>query len=158
MAAFAGRPLLDHALDRIAAAGIETAVVNVCHYADQIERHLAARTQPKIVISDERGVLLETGGGPAGNNAVRHTYKWGVGPYTDGLFAQSNLGVVVKAGVWLMPAPEKFDFAARDFSLLSFIPCAPALAAPYSIATNSKSAADTVIAALEDAYRAGGGG
>lgn len=67
-----------------------------------------------VVLPDGR--LLETGGGPAGNNAVRHTYKWGVGPYLDGLFGQSNLGVVVKAGVWLMPAPEKFDFAAFEYT------------------------------------------
>ncbi|MDE2399386.1 MAG: FAD-binding oxidoreductase, partial [Burkholderiales bacterium] len=61
------------------------------------------------------GSLLETGGGAAGNNHVRHTYKWGVGPYLDGLFGQSNLGIVVKAGVWLMPAPEVFDFAAFEY-------------------------------------------
>ncbi|MEI7465427.1 MAG: FAD-binding oxidoreductase [Burkholderiales bacterium] len=66
-----------------------------------------------VVLPD--GSLLETGGGPTGNNAVRHTYKWGVGPYLDGLFAQSNLGIVVKAGIWLMPAPEKFDFAAFEY-------------------------------------------
>ncbi len=66
-----------------------------------------------VVLPD--GKLLETGGGPTGNNAVRHTYKWGVGPYLDGLFAQSNLGIVVKAGIWLMPAPEKFDFAAFEY-------------------------------------------
>lgn len=67
-----------------------------------------------VVLPD--GALLETGGGPAGNNTVRHTYKWGVGPYLDGLFAQSNLGIVVKAGIWLMPAPEKFDFAAFEYT------------------------------------------
>lgn len=66
-----------------------------------------------VVLPD--GSLLETGGGPTGNNTVRHVYKWGVGPYLDGLFAQSNLGIVVKAGIWLMPAPEKFDFAAFEY-------------------------------------------
>ena len=66
-----------------------------------------------VVLAD--GSLLETGGGPSGNNTVRHTYKWGVGPYLDGLFAQSNLGIVVKSGIWLMPAPERFDFAAFEF-------------------------------------------
>ncbi|MDE2367630.1 MAG: FAD-binding oxidoreductase [Burkholderiales bacterium] len=66
-----------------------------------------------VVLAD--GSLLETGGGPAGNNHVRHTYKWGVGPYQDGLFVQSNLGIVVKSGVWLMPAPERFDFAAFEY-------------------------------------------
>jgi MurNAc alpha-1-phosphate uridylyltransferase len=59
----AGRPLVDHVLDRLAAAGIERAVVNVHYLADQIERHLKGRTAPAIVISDERDKLLNTGGG-----------------------------------------------------------------------------------------------
>jgi N-acetyl-alpha-D-muramate 1-phosphate uridylyltransferase len=59
----AGKPLLDHVLDRLAAAGVERAVVNVHYLADQIERHLAGRTSPRITISDERGQLLDTGGG-----------------------------------------------------------------------------------------------
>ena len=50
----AGKPLIDHVLDRLAAAGVERAVVNVHYLADQIERHLAGRTRPQIVISDER--------------------------------------------------------------------------------------------------------
>jgi MurNAc alpha-1-phosphate uridylyltransferase len=60
-----GRAMLDHALDRLAAAGVETAVVNVHHLAEQIEKHLAGRGRPRIVISDERAALLETGGGIA---------------------------------------------------------------------------------------------
>jgi len=58
-----GRPLIDHVLDRLAATGVEQAVVNVHHLADQIEKHLAGRRAPKIVISDERAQLLDTGGG-----------------------------------------------------------------------------------------------
>jgi N-acetyl-alpha-D-muramate 1-phosphate uridylyltransferase len=58
-----GKALIDHVLDRLAAEGVERAVVNVHHLADQIERHLAQRQQPKIVISDERAELLGTGGG-----------------------------------------------------------------------------------------------
>jgi MurNAc alpha-1-phosphate uridylyltransferase len=59
-----GRPLVDHALDRMAAAGIELAVVNIHHHADLLERHLAARSGPPCVaISDERGALLDSGGG-----------------------------------------------------------------------------------------------
>ena len=61
----AGRPLIDHVLDRLAAVGVERAVVNVHYLADQIERHVAARIRPKITISDERGKLLDTGGGVA---------------------------------------------------------------------------------------------
>lgn len=59
----AGKPLIDHVLDRISAAGISHAVVNVHFLADQIERHLANRKAPKITISDERDALLDTGGG-----------------------------------------------------------------------------------------------
>ena len=59
----AGQALIDHVLDRLADAGVETAVVNVHHMADLIERHLKTRTRPKIQISDERGELLDTGGG-----------------------------------------------------------------------------------------------
>jgi MurNAc alpha-1-phosphate uridylyltransferase len=57
-----GRPMIDHTLDQLAAAGVETAVVNVHWLGDQIIRHLAGRTRPRIVISEERA-LLETGGG-----------------------------------------------------------------------------------------------
>lgn len=59
----AGAPLLDRVLDRLQAAGVKTAVVNVHHLADRMEAHLAGRTQPEIIISDERGLLLDTGGG-----------------------------------------------------------------------------------------------
>jgi N-acetyl-alpha-D-muramate 1-phosphate uridylyltransferase len=61
----AGKALIDRVLDKLAAAGVKTAVVNVHYLADQIERHLAKRKKPKIVISDERGLLLDTGGGVA---------------------------------------------------------------------------------------------
>lgn len=59
----AGKPLLDYALDNLAAAGITRAIVNVHYLADQIEQHVAHRAQPSITISDERQQLLETGGG-----------------------------------------------------------------------------------------------
>lgn len=61
----AGRPLLDHVLDRLAAAGVKTAIVNVHYLPDQLEAHLAARSgkPPETLVSDERGVLLDTGGG-----------------------------------------------------------------------------------------------
>jgi MurNAc alpha-1-phosphate uridylyltransferase len=59
----AGRALIDHVLDRLVEAGVERAVVNVHHFADQMQQHLAHRKHPQIVISDERGLLLGTGGG-----------------------------------------------------------------------------------------------
>lgn len=63
MVPVAGKPLLDHMLDKLAQAGVERAIVNVHYLADQIERHLAARTSPAITISDERNQILGTGGG-----------------------------------------------------------------------------------------------
>lgn len=63
MVAVAGKPLLDHVLDRLAEAGVERAVVNVHYLADQIERHVAGRTRPRVAVSDERAQILGTGGG-----------------------------------------------------------------------------------------------
>ena len=59
----AGKALIDHTLDRLAQVGVERAVVNVHAFADQMEAHLARRTDLEILISDERDALLETGGG-----------------------------------------------------------------------------------------------
>jgi MurNAc alpha-1-phosphate uridylyltransferase len=57
------KSLIDYVLDRLAAVGVERAVVNVHYLADQIERHLAGRQRPQIVFSDERSELLGTAGG-----------------------------------------------------------------------------------------------
>ena len=60
----AGRPLLDHVLDKLRAAGVEKVVVNVHYLPGSIEAHLAAKPHGlKFEISDERELLLETGGG-----------------------------------------------------------------------------------------------
>jgi MurNAc alpha-1-phosphate uridylyltransferase len=58
----AGQPLLDHVLDKLAAAGVSEAVVNVHYLPDQIIAHTAARSRPKVIISDERDQVLGTGG------------------------------------------------------------------------------------------------
>lgn len=74
----AGRPLLDHVLDRLGAAGVETAVVNVHYLADVLEQSLGQRQEakPAIIVSDERDVLLDTGGG-----AKRALPLLGPGPF-----------------------------------------------------------------------------
>jgi len=60
----AGKPLLDHVFDRLRAAGIRKAVVNVHYLADALEAHLRTRVKDiDIAVSDERAQLLETGGG-----------------------------------------------------------------------------------------------
>ncbi len=64
LVAVAGRTLLDHAIDRLEAAGVARVVVNVHYLADAVEAHLRARpTAMELIVSDERAHLLETGGG-----------------------------------------------------------------------------------------------
>jgi len=59
----AGRALLDHVLDKLGSAGVSEAVVNVHYLPDQIIDHVATRTIPRVIISDERDQVLGTGGG-----------------------------------------------------------------------------------------------
>jgi MurNAc alpha-1-phosphate uridylyltransferase len=59
-----GKALLDHVLERLRVAGVKKVVVNVHYLADALEAHLATRPHGlDVVISDERGQLMETGGG-----------------------------------------------------------------------------------------------
>ena len=94
-----GKALIDHALDRLAEAGVETAVVNVHYLADLLEAHLARRSRPAIIVSDERDALLDTGGGI--RKALGH---FGGAPFflmnTDGLWlegARPNLARLAEA-------------------------------------------------------------
>jgi len=65
-----GISLLDRKLDAARRAGIKTVVVNVHFLADKIEKHLRGRENPKVIISDERDKLLDSGGGI--QNALHH--------------------------------------------------------------------------------------
>jgi MurNAc alpha-1-phosphate uridylyltransferase len=58
-----GKALIDHMLGRLIEVGVTRAIVNVHAFADELEAHLKGRTDIEILISDERGRLLETGGG-----------------------------------------------------------------------------------------------
>jgi MurNAc alpha-1-phosphate uridylyltransferase len=106
----AGKALLDHVLDRLAAEGVERAVVNVHHFADQIIAHVADRRQPQITISDERGVLLDTGGG-----VVKALPELGDAP-----FYHLNADTIWIDGVKrnLARLADTFDPAAMDALLL----------------------------------------
>ena len=107
----AGRPLVDHVLDRLADAGIREAVVNVHHHADLLEAHLKARPgAPQIRISDERPVLLETGGG-----VVKALPLLGTEP-----FLAINSDTIWIEGIKpnLVRLKEQFDPARMDALLL----------------------------------------
>lgn len=71
----AGRPMIDYVLDLLVDAGIQLAVVNVHHFADQMEAHLARETRLNIRISDERAALLNSGGGLRKGLALLDTDK-----------------------------------------------------------------------------------
>ncbi len=73
-------------------------------YAD----HFAHVCALEVVTAD--GDLLHTGFGRFDNATAKDAYRWGVGPYLDGLFSQSNLGIVTAMTVWLMPKPEYFQY------------------------------------------------
>ncbi|MEO1642811.1 MAG: nucleotidyltransferase family protein, partial [Pseudomonadota bacterium] len=60
-----GKAMIDRLLDNLVGAGVERAVVNVHWCADKVEAHVKSRRDLEIIISDERDVLLETGGGLA---------------------------------------------------------------------------------------------
>ena len=123
-----GKALLDYVLDRLAEQGVERAVVNVHHLADQIERHLAGRARPQVVISDERNELLGTGGG-----VVKALPALGDGPFfhinsdtiwIDGV--KPNLGRLAAAFdparmdalLLVAPTASSIGYAGRgDFSM-----------------------------------------
>jgi 4-cresol dehydrogenase (hydroxylating) flavoprotein subunit len=60
------------------------------------------------------GEVLRTGMGSVPGSNSWQVFKWGYGPYLDGIFTQSNYGIVTKLGLWLMPAPPAYKpFAIR---------------------------------------------
>ncbi|HEX7876678.1 MAG TPA: nucleotidyltransferase family protein [Sphingobium sp.] len=114
----AGKALMDHALDRLAAGGIRKVVVNVHYLADTVEAHLHSHGHGiEFVVSDERAKLLETGGG-----LIHAKPLLGDGPFfcanSDNLWIdgpQETLGMMQR--VW---DPERMD------ALLLLVPLARA--------------------------------
>lgn len=69
----AGRPMLEHVIEKLKAAGVTEIVVNVHHFADMIIDFLKKNNNfgINISVSDERDLLLDTGGGIL---AARHLF------------------------------------------------------------------------------------
>jgi MurNAc alpha-1-phosphate uridylyltransferase len=105
--------MLDHMLDRLGAAGVETAVINVHYLADEIERHVIGRVAPRIVISDERSALLGTGGG-----VVKAMPHLGSGP-----FFHVNSDTVWIEGPW--PNLDRLAAAFNSESMDALLLMAP---------------------------------
>jgi MurNAc alpha-1-phosphate uridylyltransferase len=126
----AGKPLIDHVLDRLAAAGVETAVVNVHYLPEQLEAHLANRggLPPKTLVSDERGVLLDTGGGtkkalpllgrgPFFVHNADSVWSEGASPALSRMLKKWN-PAAMDCLLLLAPAATSIGYAARgDFSM-----------------------------------------
>lgn len=70
--------------------------------------HVRSTCGMEIVLADGR--VLRTGFGHYPGARTASVYPYGVGPVLDGLFTQSNLGIVTRLGVWLYPEPEAFTF------------------------------------------------
>jgi MurNAc alpha-1-phosphate uridylyltransferase len=109
----AGKALIDHIIDPLAAAGVERVIVNVHAFADQMEAHLKARKDIEILISDEREKLLETGGG------IKHARR---------LLGEAPIWVCNSDYVWRKPGEPAFETLAKAWDpgrmdvLLTVIP------------------------------------
>jgi N-acetyl-alpha-D-muramate 1-phosphate uridylyltransferase len=126
----AGKALIDYVLDRLAEAGVDAAIVNVHYLADAVERHVRGRRHPHIIISDERSLLLGTGGG-----VVKALPELGAAPFyhvnSDSIWldgAESNLRRLAAAFdparmdalLMLAPSTGSIGYAGRgDFAIES---------------------------------------
>jgi MurNAc alpha-1-phosphate uridylyltransferase len=90
----ADRPLIDYVIAPLIAAGVERIVVNVHAFADQLEAYLKGRKDAEFLVSDERGGLLETGGG------VKHARA---------LLGEDPIFVCNSDYVWLKPGEPALD-------------------------------------------------
>lgn len=68
--------------------------------------HLLMQCGMEVVLTD--GTVTQTAMGALPGSRTTHLYKYGMGPWADGLFTQSNFRVVTRIGIWLMPEPPGY--------------------------------------------------
>ncbi|MBQ0799510.1 MAG: FAD-binding oxidoreductase [Porticoccaceae bacterium] len=68
--------------------------------------HLLMQCGMEVMLAN--GSVVRTGMGAMPKSNTWQLFKYGYGPYVDGLFTQSNLGIITKIGLWLMPAPPMY--------------------------------------------------
>lgn len=116
LVALAGRALIDHVLDRLKDADISRAIVNVHYLADQIGAHIARREAPQIMVSDERNLLRDTGGG------VKHALsQLGLAPF----FIHNSDSVWIEHG---RPVLDAMQSAWKPHVMDSLMLIAPSVA------------------------------
>ncbi|NHN39889.1 FAD-binding oxidoreductase [Pseudomaricurvus alcaniphilus] len=78
----------------------------VGHTASRFRNHFDSHCGLEVVLPN--GEAVRTGMGAMPGSKTWAQFKMGMGPVLDGIFSQSNFGVVTKMGIWLMPQPEAF--------------------------------------------------
>ena len=68
--------------------------------------HFMAQCGMQVVLAD--GTVVDTALGSVPGARAQHLYRYGQGPWVDGLFTQSNLGIITQIGIWLMPEPPGY--------------------------------------------------
>ena len=76
------------------------------YLASEFRNHFDSHCGMEVVLAN--GDIVRTGMGAMPNAKTWQQYKFGAGPWIDGLFSQSNFGIVTKMGFWLMPQPEAY--------------------------------------------------
>jgi MurNAc alpha-1-phosphate uridylyltransferase len=105
-----GKTLIDHSIDRLAAAGVNMIVVNLHYKGEMLRAHLARRRDVEIIFSDESDRLLDTGGG-----VVKALHEFGDAPF----FVLNSDSIWVEGAVAALPAMiEHWDPARMDGLLL----------------------------------------
>ena len=113
-----GKPLIDHTIDRLVAAGITRIVVNLHYKAEMLRAHLSQRRDAEILFSDETGQLLDTGGG-----VVKAMPLLGEAPF----FILNSDSLWTETGAPVLPAMQKAWDPARMDGLLLLAEMATAL-------------------------------